>query len=177
MSRWPEAEYSEADVLKDPRWKLHVRSWVGTLGNAEHYMASVERWRYVRIKGLPEGERPHYWSGKEVCEIEYQATAAQARRLSSQDFTVREGDWSTRFFTEEDAIQQAIHTWGRLAQVGEWLEDDFWDVDESHPKVYAGERPDVEPKVTLSNSVTTNLEPPEVRRLIDVRYDGEDVLQ
>jgi hypothetical protein len=70
-------------------WVLKIRSFAGLVPGASHYMVSIH-------------------GATEDVEIVYRMTPAEARKLSTHDFTERPGTVSARFLAEPPAQEAAI---------------------------------------------------------------------
>lgn len=92
-------------------WELSLRSFVGVVPWATHYMAEL---KYVQTEGEFTGE-------KRKVEVNYVMWPERAKELSTEDFKVRAGDYTTRFTSRDEAIGASKVVFDRLAGKGDVL--------------------------------------------------------
>lgn len=128
----------EADIVRNPEWTLKVRSFAGIVPGASHYQGDLERWCYAPVPDEPEV----HFTWREHVDVERKISAAEARRLSTGDFSYQEGWYSDRYFSKAEVAARAIEVFELVRKPGDFLVHDDGEHDFDDLPVLAGEKID-----------------------------------
>jgi hypothetical protein len=116
------------------KWRLDVSTFKGVVAYAQHYVGYLQPPDKRSNPNIFGGE--HGWPPDKVA-VESELTAEYAKRLSTDDFTYREGWLNGRYFSYDEVVAQAIVQFQELAEPGDTLVGYRDDLTDDDPAVLA----------------------------------------
>lgn len=110
------------EVDRKQLWRLKTSSFVGVLSYAQHYMGTLQPPDKRDNPNIFGGE---YGWGPDPIQIEAILTKEYAKRLSTPDFTYKEGWENSRFFSKEEVVAAGIAQFLKIAEPGDILMSEY----------------------------------------------------